>query len=114
VATTLLMSPGQDGYIDFQADVPPVGGIAGWTIRFQIRTSRKSTTGLVTKTTGGGGITVLDSLLGIYRVNLQSVDTRNFSLGDYYFCTERVDVDGWEPLEDGVFRFRPPLWVAVT
>jgi hypothetical protein len=114
VAITLLMSPGQAGYIDFQTDTPSGGGIAGWTIRFQIRASRKSTVGLVTKTTGGGGIVVLDAALEIFRVNLDSVDTRDLSLGDYYFCVERVDVSDWGPLSDGVFRFKPPRWVAAS
>jgi hypothetical protein len=114
VADTVIEIPaGNDVVIPFgpDAETGPTD-ITGWTIRFQIRKRPDSTDYIVTKQTGGGGVSPINAPIGDYNVALASTDTAALNLGDYFFCAERIDPGHWTLLDSGVLRLLPPRHVA--
>jgi hypothetical protein len=84
----LAWSLGEDA--TFTVTMNPVMGIAGWTLEFFMKTVATSPVVVLTKTIGNG-ITVLDSVNGIFTVQVLRADTEALGFGIYSFSVRRID-----------------------
>jgi hypothetical protein len=90
--------------------------ITGYSLRFSVVSTLDSATKWVTKTTGGGGITVVDAATGHITIAMDSADTQSVPAGGYFYDLWRSDASD-RPLTVGKFRLLPtaryPLGVTI-
>ena len=68
----------------------PATAIAGWSLQFTVRKKFGDATALVTKTTGAG-ITITDSVNGVFKITLAGADTAGLDLTAYVYDIQRID-----------------------
>lgn len=72
---------------------PPIS-ISGWSLMFELGVLPfNNATALITKTTAGGGIVIVDALSGIFRVLLSKADTEPLGSKSYYHEIRRTDAN---------------------
>jgi hypothetical protein len=90
--------------------------ITGYSLRFSVVSTLDSATKWVTKTTGGGGITVVDAATGHITISMDSADTQSVPAGGYFYDLWRSDASD-RPLTVGKFRLLPtarfPLGITI-
>ncbi len=67
--------------------------ITNHTIKFTVRHAPADAVAEIAKTTGGGGIAIVDAPNGVARITLSDVDT-DLDAGKYFYDVEVTDVSG--------------------
>ncbi len=80
--------------ITLEITMTPITNISGWSLMFELGVLPfDNTAALITKTTAGGGITIVDALNGIFRVLLTKAETDPLGALNYYHEIRRIDVN---------------------
>lgn len=92
----------------------PPTPIGGWTIQYTeaVRFGTPSASGIVIRSTASGyngvsGITVLNSGVGEFSVEVRSVDSSGREFGNYAFWIERLDSGSRTMLTQGYKMLKP-------
>src|SRR5687768_16887689 len=64
--------------------------VTGWAVTFQVRDSLGGTS-RITKTTGGGGISLTDAGRGVLTIIIAKADTQGLAPGNYVWDLKRTD-----------------------
>jgi hypothetical protein len=75
-----------------QADGVTPQDITNWGVSFKVTAYDDPTAVYISKSTAGGGITLVTPLLGVLQILVQSTDTAGMYPGSYRYAIERVDV----------------------
>lgn len=89
--------------------------LTGRTLRLQVRTTPDAEDALITKATGGGGITILDQEdnLGQAKVAFEADDTADLEVGTYWW--DVIEIDGSSrPISLMPQNDRFVVWQGVT
>lgn len=87
----------------------PVVDITGWALIFTVRKELDELPIVIQKTTGGGGIVIVDGPAGRDDITLLSADTAELDVGDYLFDIQRDDVGAHRELTTGTFTIVHPV-----
>lgn len=94
----IRLAVGQTKVLEFTLDEIPAGGVASWTLRFRMRTSRGA---LLFEATTGDGIECTDEDNGVWEVTIPSDDTDEWKRGLPEWSLWRTDVPTESPLAVG-------------
>ncbi len=97
IADTDNLFIGEDRSLEFTV-VDAAGAaqdISGYALEWVMREAPNSTNAAITKTTGGGGITITDGPGGVCSVAIEDTDTLSLLPGRYFHTLRRTD-DGVE------------------
>lgn len=87
----------------------PVVNITGWSLKFTMRKTLDILPILITKTTGGGGITITNGPGGIFTITINDADTSSADVGQYLFDIQRTDAGGAQVLTIGNVTLLHPV-----
>ena len=88
------LNQNEDGVLSIAMSPPmPIGG---WSLQFTLTNRANGTSGLVQKYVSSGyngmsGITVTNSGIGLFSVNLYAAETSGFNYGNYFYLVHRYD-----------------------
>lgn len=99
ITETISYYRGEDKTLEFTMD--PVEDITGWSIKFAVRKTIEVLPILITKTTGGGTVVIVNGPAGIFDVIMDSADTASLPVGDYLFDVQRTDSGEFSMLATG-------------
>ena len=89
---------GEDVLLRFRMQPPT--DISGWALTFTLKDTLTGTTQF-TKTTGGGGITLVDAGRGVFEVTIASANTSSLTAGRYMWDVRRTTSGSKTTLADG-------------
>lgn len=98
IAQDFTLNVGDDQSLSFaakQSDGTTALDLTGATVKWKLSRTPQ-TAALVTKQTGGSGITVDSAASGTFTVTLESADTATLARGRYYHETQVIDASGNE------------------
>jgi hypothetical protein len=87
----------------------PTTNISGWTLAFTLKKLYTDNTPVFTKTTGGGGITITDSVNGVFTITIASADTSGLDLRAYAFDIQRTNAGNRTVLTIGNLTLLPEV-----
>lgn len=92
--------------LNVQITMSPVIDITGWAITFTMRKQIGYLPIAVQKTVGFG-VTLTDPTNGIFVVHLDSADTKNLDLGNYFYDIEHTDPGARRVIVEGTITLIP-------
>jgi hypothetical protein len=99
---------GQDGIIEVTLDPLVAGGIAGWTLQFNLSKGKGQTPILTLDNGMLGGVTIRDPVAEIIDVTLDDAFTDTLSFGTYVWDLWRIDPGSESCLCDDTMSVRAP------
>lgn len=94
--------------ITLTVTMAPATVITGWTLAFKLRKTFGDTV-LVTKTTGGSGITITDATNGVFTVTIPKASTQDLDARAYVFDVARTDSGFQKILTIGALTLLPEV-----
>lgn len=98
-AQTITLAIGQSKDITCTMDAPPAGGVASWSVRFRLRQPGSAT--ILIEKTLGNGVTIVDSVNGIWKISFSGSDTVGLDVVKYDWAFWRTDVPTQAPIAYG-------------
>lgn len=87
----------------YQSDGVTPQDITNWSLKFVVHAYGDQSTVFITKTTGGGGITIPLPTNGLANITVNAADTVNMFPGQYGWYVERTDSGADDVLSYGLF-----------